>query len=85
MVEEKNISIKAAALFSYIFTLLTLFISYGYTVDYKVNGFKVIEANDIIQHSSNAISLIVLVLSWLGAITFLSISIMLTIFWIKED
>lgn len=81
MTKESNFSIRVASIYCYIFTIVTIFVSFFYTM----NGFKLIEVNSIIQYSSNAISLIVLVLIWVGAITFLSISIILTIIWIKKD
>ncbi|RIM89007.1 hypothetical protein BU107_04590 [Staphylococcus xylosus] len=81
MTTESNFSIRAASIYCYIFTIVTIFLSIFYTM----NGFKLIEANDLVQHFSNAISLIVLVLSWFGAIGFLSISIIFTIVWIKEN
>ncbi|MCE5003461.1 hypothetical protein KJJ36_13905 [Staphylococcus pseudoxylosus] len=81
MTKENNFSIRAASIFCYIFTVVTVYVSFFYTM----NKFKLIEANDLMHHLSNATSLIVLVLTWVGAIVFLSVSIMLTVVWIKED
>lgn len=80
MTKESDFSIRSASIFSYIFTVVTIFVSIFYT-----DGFKLAEATDFGQQVLNVVNLLVLILSWIGSIGFLICSIMLTILWIKSE
>jgi hypothetical protein len=79
--KDNKKSVIGMTMMSYVFTIAVSIIAYSYTI----NGFHLYDVSVTANELRNVVSILILILNWLGVFMFLCMSVLFTIVWIKKD